>query len=502
MPFLPSIQQTAVFDWAAAGSGSAIINAVAGSGKTTTLLNMLAHTSGAVAFMAFGKSIAVEIEGKAIDLNQDIRDRLFIGTCHSFGFKALRSAYSRTKMESKKLSILCDRLDIPQDARGFVMSAVSKAKSIGIGILVPFGSRDAWYGLVDHFNLADMLPEDGNLTMESALRFTCQLLKESVATIGEMCDFDDMIYIPVLKGLRMRQYNWVLLDEAQDANLVRLAMAKMMLLPGGRFVAVGDERQAIFGFTGADADCFNSISEQFSATRLNLSVSYRCPKAVVSHAQQWVPHIESAPSAIEGSVHHIDSKTFGERIETLGVGDAILCRNNAPLVSMAYRLIAAGVGCMIVGRDIGMGLVKLVMKWKRIKKIGAYRNKLESWREMEIAKALAKGNENRAATVADQTDCIFAIMDTLSDDETIDVLKNKILALFGDIQPGETPKVVLLSSLHRSKGREWPRVYIYGAETYQPSPYARQEWQMVQERNLSYVGCTRAQEELIYVSAA
>jgi superfamily I DNA/RNA helicase len=56
-----------------------------------------------------------------------------------------------------------------------------------------------------------------------------------------------------------------------------------------------------------------------------------------------------------------------------------------------------------------------------------------------------------------------------------------------------------LSSIHKSKGREWRRVFWLGMAAFQPSKYARKDWQIVQERNLQYVAGTRAMAELVHV---
>jgi ATP-dependent exoDNAse (exonuclease V) beta subunit len=58
---------------------------------------------------------------------------------------------------------------------------------------------------------------------------------------------------------------------------------------------------------------------------------------------------------------------------------------------------------------------------------------------------------------------------------------------------------VTLSTIHKAKGREWPKVFLLGRNRYMPSKYATQDWQLDQEKNLIYVAVTRAQEELIEV---
>ena len=69
--------------------------------------------------------------------------------------------------------------------------------------------------------------------------------------------------------------------------------------------------------------------------------------------------------------------------------------------------------------------------------------------------------------------------------------------MFGDTKDGEKARVLTLSTIHKSKGREWDRVFILGRTRYLPSPWARKEWQQLQEKNLEYVALTRAKDTLV-----
>lgn len=499
--FVPSPNQAAIFAWTRDAAGSAIIEAVAGSGKTTTLIQMLPMTTGLVAFMAFNKKIVEEIEFKVAKLDSSVGERVKVSTVHAAGWSSYRKAYRRVKLDAKKSGILFDRMGANPLHFEFATKAVSLAKQGGLGIFCKIDDRSAWQAMVDHFDLENILPGDGSVPTEQAIDTAIALLRISNENADSLSDFDDMIYIPVLKGLRVDQYDWVFLDEAQDTNATRLALAKMMLRAGGRLVAVGDPAQAIYGFAGADSESLARIQREFNAITLPLTVSYRCPASVVAEAQQWVSHIIAHESAPAGSVTTLESDTFWKDYAAgLTVEDFILCRNNAPLVSAAYRLLSMGVACIIEGRDIGQGLIKLATKWKKIRTIVKLRERLESYRDTETAKALARGNESRAESIADQVGCLIVIMGTLPDDEQVAVLRDRINSMFGDCEPGQRPRCVTLSSIHKSKGRERKRVFWYGRNKYNPSPYARQDWQMEQERNLCYVAATRAMDSLVYIN--
>lgn len=504
--FVPSTQQAAFFDWISNGSGSAMLEAVAGSGKTTTLLQALPLTSGAVAFVAFGKKIAEEIKARIARDNLDSQNRITASTVHAMGLQIYRNHYPRAKVDDKKLWNLAtatpdgkDQL-IPMHSIAFAMRAVNMAKQAGIGATVDASDRDAWYRLVDHYSLDQYLSEENGTTLEDALRYACILLKASNDCTNAI-DFNDMIYLPVRMKLASKfRYDWIFLDECQDTNAMRLELISRVSHENTRVVAVGDSRQAIFGFAGADSDSVAEIVKRFDCVSLPLTVTYRCPKAIVRQAQQWVSHIEAHDTAPEGEVSHCDIATFWDNlVPTLGADDAILCRKTAPIVKLAYAMLAKGKACMVEGRDIGTGLIKLASKWKRVKTIGKLRAKIEEWRDRETEKAERKGNDSRKASIEDQAECLFVIMSQFAEDDSVDRVKDTISKMFGDTPEGARPIVLTLSTIHKSKGREWRRVLWYGRNVYNPSKYAKKEWEKMQEENLMYVAATRAKERLIFV---
>lgn len=496
MKFSP--QQEAVFSAVEDPQGGNIaVEAVAGSGKTTTLVEACARMKGSVAFCAYNKKIADEIKVRVAKM-ANVR----AGTFHSFGFSAWRRVAPNVRVDGKKLFTLQEQLRQPEWVAEFARMMVSLAKQAGFGVLVPMDDTNAWYRLMEHFEADDKLPDNAaSIDIEQGIQFARQLLEASNAACREVIDFDDMLYAPLLFNAKIWQNDWVLVDEAQDTNAVRRALAKKMLRAGGRLVAVGDSRQAIYGFTGADNDAFDLIVRDFNCRRLPLTVTYRCPKAVVAHARQWVEHITAADSAPEGTLTGMSWEQFSKLDgSALAAGDAILCRNTKPLVELAYQLIRRGIGARVEGRDIGAGLLALAFRWKRVRSLGALVDQLDEYLERETQKLLAKGQELKAASVEDRVETLKAICASLQPGATLADLRQSIERLFGDTEPGAPVSTVILSTVHKSKGREWRRVYLLGREALMPSRYARQAWQITQEHNLIYVAVTRSKGTLVEVA--
>jgi DNA helicase-2/ATP-dependent DNA helicase PcrA len=241
------------------------------------------------------------------------------------------------------------------------------------------------------------------------------------------------------------------------------------------------------------------IKREFNCKEMPLTVTYRCPKAVVAHAQRWVHHITADETAPDGEVTTMPLTIFEELGgEMLDAKSAVLCRNTAPLVDTAFKLIKRGIPCHVEGRDIGASLKALAGKWK-ITSLDKLRERLEKYLEKETSKFMAKGQEERAQAVADRVQTLYVIIDSLPLGSMVSDLMSQVDKLFGDVKEGQPSPNLTLSTVHKAKGREWDRVYLYCRSQYMPSKYARQAWQVEQELNLIYVAVTRAKKQLIEV---
>jgi superfamily I DNA/RNA helicase len=484
-----STQQIAAIAAAAAGRYT-VIEAVAGAGKTTTLIEIMKGCHGSVAFCAFNKSISTEIEYKISPLNLP---NVKVGTLHSFGFSAIRRSVASVKVDANKLRQIA-RQEFTGEFENllpFVVPAAAMAKECGIGAVVP-DSVDNWAAMFDHHNLWESLPE--NVTNDRAID-AAQYLLNCSNQVKNFIDFSDMIYLPILYKMRIWQYDNILLDEAQDTNVTRRALVKMMLKSGGKLIAVGDPHQAIYGFTGADSQALDNI-KQFGAVTVPLSVTFRCPKSIVKVANRWVDHIEAAESAPEGVV---DSCELSQISTLAGPQDAVICRNTKPLVELAYNLIRNSVACKVEGRSIGEGLIRLATRWKTVKNVGQLADKLDAWQENEITKHKTKGNDSRCQVIEDQAETLRVFIDQCDYSDPISVLVSKISAIFTDTKDGEQ-RILILTTIHKAKGKEWDRVFALGMDRYSPSKYSRQAWELQQEDNLCYVQVTRAKHHLTMVN--
>ena len=469
-----STYQTAVFDFVSNGTGNAIVEAVAGSGKSTTIKEAFKRVKGSAIFLAFNKAIADELKKAGVNAR----------TFHSLTFTPVMQSRNQRQPEMNKLRKLCDENMTGEDARlytSFACKMVGLARQVGIGCLVP-DTELAWIEIAEHH---DIEPDSELAEFGRAIELSRNLLDWSNAS--KMVDFDDMLYWAVKDGISLPKFDFIFVDEAQDTNAIQRALLRKIMRPGARMVAVGDPAQAIYGFRGADSASLRLLAEEFNAVTLPLTITYRCPTSVVKYAQQWVSHIEAAPNAPEGTVEELGTAWAPHDFVA---GDLVVCRKTAPLITSAFKFIRAGVPVQVMGREIGQGLKALIKKMNA-KGIDHLHDKLEVYMEREQEKARAKKDDAKVEAIGDKVGSLLFLIDGLKENKrTIPELEKGIDYLFSD-----KDRAVIFATIHKSKGLEADRVFWLGRSEC-PARWARQEWQQEQERNLCYVAATRAKKAL------
>jgi hypothetical protein len=496
-----------------------IVEARAGTGKTTTLVEGLKKVKGlpvsitpspqqaavweameqskdakSIAFVAFNKSIATELQRR-------VPQGCDASTMHSMGFKAVQRAFGRCQVESYRVSNIISELlerDI-RELRKYEPDLVKATEQ-----LVGLCKMNLLGGNPEELDeLARYYDVEMNGSRAKVFDLVPRVLERCKDVAKDGCvDFDDMIWAPVALDLPVFKYDLLLVDEAQDLNRCQQALAKKA---GKRLIFVGDPKQAIYGFAGADAKSMHRLHEELSqqptgCIKLPLTVTRRCGKAIVAEAQRFVPDFEAHESNGAGKISQAqypkEGQTAPDYTGSVLDGDMILCRVNAPLVSQCFRFLKVGLKANIQGRDIGQGLISTVKKLKA-QSIPDLTGKVDDWLYKEQSKERAKRNPNDARLIAlqDRADCLHCFTKGC---ETVDDVIRKIESVFTD---NKDITGIRLSSCHKAKGLEAKRVFFINTKDAPcPHPMAKQAWEREQEHNILYVGITRAIEELIWVS--
>lgn len=593
----PTPQMMDAIDWARAAAcrhqlGSLFIGALAGTGKTTLLLKILPYLTGHVALCAFNATVGAELSARVSALGLvpvDDDSSTTAGTIHTLGKRTIEQYLGHpVKVEQSRVArLLKEELDRRPEWRKFlaelgpgssktIVHWVDLAKQAGVGLPssstfleLPPNHLPTWVAIAEQHGLfrpgtptwakEDAAEMAQGLLMVAEAPWQTALNPRSGISGGPAgsgpltMDFSDMLRLPLMlpagayqPGGPIRTYRFMLVDEMQDLNVARQLLVCRLLQPAGQAIGVGDVNQAIYGFTGAEADAIErfpyrvqewqvnvqrenprsarpSIEERnqrHPITNLPLTVTFRNTRAIVSWVQvNYEPLFEAWSGAEEGQPPTtITEQEFWDRV-TLQYGDAIVCRNTAPLVKAALKLLLKRVPVEIKGRDLKTRLLSLAQEYSlEITGRGSRRmvtertmegalqqlsaDKLALLKEMtRLRDSLETESLSGMAMQGDYLDALIAIIYTLVPDkkereriQAGDRLKSTIESLFD-----EQGAAVVLSTIHKAKGLEWDRVFVWGKNVLQPSPWARKDWELAQENNLMYVAETRGRKELVFV---
>ena len=477
----PTEQQTAIVKGIMRGDHDVKIVARAGTGKTTTAIHACSVMPGSVAFFAFNKAIADELQDRA-------PKRVHVSTLHSLGFRALRQHYPNTRFEvdaDKTYKILQNVLDGEEwKDLGALLKLVSLVKNI-----LPMEALDAedadLTALCDEHDLRFTLPPN------RAYHIVRAVLKFTVSQMDTI-DFDDMIFLPAHLELRVPTYDWVVIDEAQDVNAAQTELI-LRACEDGRLCMVGDPRQAIYAFRGAHEDAMDLIesarcADGYETRSYGLTRTFRCPQSVVEEAQYLVPDIEALETAEDGVVEDVD---FTDLLERIRPSDMVLCRYNAQLVSLYFKLIRRNISARVLGREVGASLIELI-KLLDPATLGDLEVRLKDHSNKRLEKARKEYESSptkllEAMTkIKDEYSTLKAVMEQSSN---LTDLGSNIRRLFGTRD--EQRDGVVLSSIHKAKGLEADNVW-----------YLRtRKMKGRQEENIEYVAITRVKKALYYVWA-
>jgi DNA helicase-2/ATP-dependent DNA helicase PcrA len=457
------------------------VNARAGTGKSFSMVEGLKRvpTNQSSRFVAFNKSIADELKTK-------VPSNSGACTLHSLGNAALREQGYKPKLDQWKVHNLIENY--------FGRNFLSRPEIGAVAKLIGFCKNNLLDG-TDSTALQEAsfeLGVDDRLTPEriAAVPALLEECRENTAII----DFDDMVWLPIALDLPIRKYDFLVVDESQDLNKVQ---QQLTLRAGNRIVVVGDPFQSIYAFRGADTNAMSNMKEALSPCKsFPLTVSRRCPQAAVELVKGLVPDFECLPDAIDGEVRQSSEQ---DMIGLVQGGDMILSRVNAPLLSLAYKLLKQDIPAKVQGRDIGEGLRAAINRIEpdATANVKVLLTKLQDWENQETSRILAAYRynvESKLAVLQDRVDCIRCLTEGCT---TVNDTLNRIKALFSDER--QTSKgIVLLSSVHKAKGLEADNVWIARPECL-PHPMAKTATDQQQERNLAYVAGTRFKKTITFM---
>lgn len=510
--FVASKYQLAIFDWVKSGNGNGAVSAVPGSGKSTTIRQiMMSGDAGRCHYLAFNRAIVDDFAPKIGGVKEKER-WVFTGltsasTFHSYGNQLLNQIRFGKIDTDKYKWVIKDLLKSPTDDIQILSDRAESWRFVNTVV-----------DLIDKVRMLMIDPRDQALLIQTALDFDLMIddLQRVGNPVGELIalaldegvsrfrsrgvrDMGDMIYLPLRLDIKSEPLDWLFIDECQDLEeSKRRFMTDVMIAQ--RTLAVGDPRQAIMGFTGASFNSFDLVVEALNATVMPLSVCYRCPKGAIDIANAIYPGIEPRDNAPDGVVRvGLDPEIIQSEARS---GDLILCRLNAPLVRHCINLVLKGKKANIKGRDIGAALCE---KLDRAAQRDGFHfadlvEILQTMRDEQVELMSRKGARADAITaLSDLYDALIACA-RMFNAPNLKALKANISDMFAD-----SGAQIWFSSAHRSKGLEAERVFILEPQLL---PFLRFDKdgnptqtfdELTQEMNLYYVAVTRPTKELWFL---
>lgn len=540
-------EQVDIFEFVRIGSSHGIIDAVAGAGKTTTIMESarFVENKSDVLFCAFNNSIANEIANR---FHEKGMHEITVKTIHALGRQILQSN-NRTgqsiQLQNEKYRELLKSPDLqsllePLHRRVIIINNLDpddefddRQKYAKNNLIKMFNNRlldinqkyratltkdniEDFEELIIHFGIFNEV-EIKKKNYKNELEFyyeSHKILLEEGNKLSEkamIIDFTDMLYLPYKWNLfPSNKFSFLFIDECQDLSKAQLAVAVKYGRKGGRILAVGDPRQSIYGFTGADIDSFNRVKEYTCARQLPLNTSFRCPKKVIDIAKT----IREDITGIKEDEGVVKTILFEEVVNLAKPGDLIISRIKAPLVILVFNFIDKNIKVKIHEDEV----LEIINELKNIFKqdelnvvISSLNNEFDELKEAVLKrwKWIIKKDAERIIDATERN---------LYKESEINYLETKleffhkkyeqwkdecptILEILRKIKIyiSATDNPIKLSTIHRAKGLENERVFIIDYDKLPMSRLEQKDWEKIQEINLKYVAVTRAMQELFLV---
>jgi superfamily I DNA/RNA helicase len=338
---------------ATAPPGPVLCIAPAGSGKTTTLVARIAWlvATGAdparITAVTFNKRAADEMASRvdaALEPLGLAAGSVRVKTFHALGREILADGGQSVEPLLDREAVLRDIWpDITRGALRRLDDAFSRLK-LDIGVTAAEVATDPEPGPVARAFLAyeAAIEEAGGLDFDDLVGRAVRLLEAR----------------PRLLARWRERCEHLLVDETQDVDRTQLRLGLLLAAPANRIFLVGDDDQTIYGWRLADVRRVLALAESLPALRrLDLTVNYRCPRAVVERAVRLVAHnderfaktIVAGPSAQgrlvlapDGSDETVRVRRAIESWPDDGGTRAILARTNAELLPAAAVALELG----------------------------------------------------------------------------------------------------------------------------------------------------------------
>jgi len=500
---VPNDEQEVILDAASqSGLKVLVIGAGAGTGKTATLKMLEQILKGRGQYTAFNTALVTESKSKFVKAS--------CNTTHSLAFQAIgrrfahrlngervRSEQVASMLGIQKMDILLSGMGTAQvcecapderasceRCKGAGAIKTDKIRTLSAGFLAgqllvavrrfcQSDERQISGKFVAYINGIDFPTEDGKRTYANNDRVKAYLEPflatawEDLSAVDGVLPFNHDVYVKVWQlgqGVEkpVISANYILLDEAQDTAPVFLDVLKQQ--KHALLVLVGDDNQQIYEWRGA----VNAMGAFQNAPRCLLSQSYRFGQAIADVANSILDTLEEPTDLVMRGNPEVLS-----RVAPVDNPNCYLYRTNASAISQLMAELEMGRKPHLVGKvDDIVSWCQAAMDLQQGRKTRhADLCCFDSWSEVEEYSATDEGSEMRL---------MVRLVKKFGAQSIRDALKNMV---------PENEADVVLSTAHRSKGREWDTVKLGG-------DFPTADRMNDSDRRLLYVAVTRAKVTL------
>ena len=544
-------------------AGHCVVMAGPGSGKTKTLTIKMARILAedveeprGVACITYNNECALELECRLDTLGVRRRNRVFIGTVHSFALTQVVLPYARAA-----------QLGLPENFRVATQAQQFAALQTAYERVINRGENPhTWRLALDRYRRT-MLDRDADAWHEQDPD-AADLVEAYEAELRRngLIDFDDM---PLLALRALRRHPWLrrailakypvmVVDEYQDLGMaLHLMVMGLCFRMGVRLFAVGDVDQSIYGFTGANPALLQRLADRADVETIHLRLNYRCGSEIVKASQYALGEdrgYEVPDGAAHGTVYfHPRPGNFEHQADHLfaDVLPDALVRTGVPRGQVAILYQAAWIGDAIeeAARQHGFEMIRAdknalyprgspLLRWLELCAVwccGGWRSGRPRFGTLTgdgrrlFPEALVseddRGAFNRALISAlwrsrepGQTvhDWLGGLRTALLDCHLVNCRsldeESAVLGRFmertgpgGDVDGmslaqfagfGDGADRINLSTLHSAKGREFEIVVLFGMDDGRVPRRGAGDGERRESRRSFYVGFTRAKQEL------
>ena len=271
--------------------GPCLVLAGAGSGKTRVITHKIGRlmqvglSASQIAAITFTNKAAAEMRERAKALIGPAAKEVMICTFHALGVRIMREDGGVLGLKPQ-FSILDadDVTSILKDCGGTVDAATARQWQWNISLWKNNGLSAA--------QAQEQAKDDHELIIARIMG-----MYEERLSAYQSVDFDDLIGLPLkllaeheeVRNKWQQRLGHVLVDEYQDTNATQYEVLKHLVGDRGRFTAVGDDDQSIYGWRGATLDNLKKLPQDFPALKvIKLEQNYRSTSAILRAANNVI----------------------------------------------------------------------------------------------------------------------------------------------------------------------------------------------------------------------